>query len=86
LYHRALEILKNHQTEPMFAVDHFLWNAAHALIAMDLRQPVIAKSYAETALEAASHERSGLRYHPTVGLVTERYAEFIKKLQRCSEA
>ncbi len=84
LYDRALEILKIHQTEVMFAVDLFLWNAVHALIALDLQKPETAKPYAERALEAASRKDSGLRYHPSTGLVTEEYSDVIGKLRRCS--
>lgn len=86
LYDRALEILKVHQTELMFSVDHFLWNAVHALIAMDLQKTAIAKPYAERALEAATRKDFGLRYHPSAGLVTEKYADLIEKLQTCCTA
>jgi tetratricopeptide (TPR) repeat protein len=86
LYDRALEILNAHQKELMFAVDHFLWNAVHALVAMDLQKPAIAKPYAERALQAAARKDSGMRYHPSTGLVTEKYADAIEKLQRCCTA
>lgn len=86
LYDRALEILKEHQTRLMFAIDFFLWNAVHALIALDLQKPEAAKPFAERALEAAARKDSGLRYHPSAGLVTEQYADVIEKLRRCSTA
>jgi tetratricopeptide (TPR) repeat protein len=86
LYGRALEILNAHQTELTFAVDHFLWNAVHALIAMDMAKPAVAQTYAERALEVAARKESGFRYHPTAGLVTEQYADVVKKLQTCCRA
>lgn len=86
LYYRALEILNAHQKELVFVADHFLWNAVHAFIAMDLGKPAIAKPYAERALEAAVRKDSGFRFHPSAGLVTTQYADAIKKLQACIRA
>ena len=81
LYDRAREILMAHEKELMFAVDHFLWNAAHALIAMDLQEADIAKVHAQRALEAAARKDSGFRYHPSVGLVPEQYDNVVRKLE-----
>jgi len=86
LYERALEILTAHQKELVFPVDHFLWNASHALIALDLQQPSSARPFAERALEAAARKDSGFRYHPAVGLVSEQQATGVKKLEACCAA
>ena len=65
----------------MFPVDRFRWHAARALIAADLKEPEIARLHAEQAIEAAGHEHSGFRYHPSVGLVTAEYDTVVRKLE-----
>jgi hypothetical protein len=50
------------------------------LIAADSQEAGVAREHAERALEAAAHEHSGFRYHPTVGLVTQKYDGVIRKL------
>ena len=70
----------------MFAVDHFKWNAAQAIIAHARGSISSAKSYAEAALSAAERDNSGFRYHPTVGLVQGSYLEIQKMLRRLCDA
>ena len=78
-YARALEVLRTNQSRLMFPVDHFRWHAAMALIAAHLGQPD-ARVHAERALEASARDKSGFRYHPSVGLVGDRYDEIIQQL------
>jgi tetratricopeptide (TPR) repeat protein len=80
-YDRALEVLQCHVARLMFPVDHFRWHAARALIAADLKEAEIARRHAEQAIEAAGHEHSGFRYHPSVGLVTAEYDNVVRKLE-----
>ena len=85
-YARARELMKMHEPRLMFPVDHFRWHSAQALIAADLGDVVAARIHGRMALEAASREHSGFRYHPTVGLATDRYDSLLKKLERWSDA
>jgi hypothetical protein len=85
-YDRALEILNAHRKDVTFPIDVFMWNATHALIAMDLGNLAFAKPYAEGALEAANRKDSGFQYHPSVGLVTEQHAQVVQKLKDCCAA
>jgi tetratricopeptide (TPR) repeat protein len=80
-YERANELLETHEDRLMFPVDHFRWNAARALIAVEGQDIESAKRYARRALDAAASAHSGFRYHPTVGLVTERYDNLIRRLE-----
>lgn len=80
-YGRALELLLLHESRLMFPVDRFRWNAARALIAAATGEPDSARIHAERALEAASRDQSGFRYHPSVGLVTSQYDEVVGKLK-----
>lgn len=85
-YGRALQLLQVDEASLMFPVDRFRWHAARALIAAGSQEPRVARVHAERALEAAARERSGFRYHPSVGLVTEQYDSVIRKLEACNAA
>ena len=78
-YARALEVLRDHESRLMFPVDHFRWHAAFALIEAHSGEGD-ARVHAEKALEAAARDKSGFRYHPSVGLVGDRYDEIIELL------
>jgi tetratricopeptide (TPR) repeat protein len=80
-YGRALELLGRHESRLIFPVDHFRWHAAHALIAAATGEANSVRNHAKRALEAASRDHSGFRYHPSVGLVTPQYGAVIKKLE-----
>lgn len=56
-------------------------HAARALIAAATGEPGSFRNHAEHPLEAASHEHSAFRYHPSVGLVMPQYDAVIKKLE-----
>lgn len=81
-YARALQLLAEHKNRLMFPVDHFKWNAARALIAHACSEVDEVYSYAKAALEAASKESSGFRYHPTVGLVLNSLIEVHERVRR----
>jgi tetratricopeptide (TPR) repeat protein len=80
-YARAIEILASGESRLMFPVERFEWHAANALIAAAIGEVDAATRNAERALEAAACAHSGFRYHPTVGLVTQRYENVIKQLE-----
>jgi tetratricopeptide (TPR) repeat protein len=80
-YRRALELLGQHESRLMFPVDHFRWHAALALISFTAGAAGSVRNHAERALEAASRDQSGFRYHPSVGLVTPQYEAVITKLE-----
>jgi tetratricopeptide (TPR) repeat protein len=85
-YSRALDILQQGRPRLVFWVDYFRWHAAHALISRALGSPIEARRHAEEALDAASKESSGFRYHPTVGLVGGSYDSLRQELTRVSSA
>lgn len=85
-FSRALEILEEHKSRLMFALDFFKWNAAQALIALELGRLDEPYGYAKAALEAAERDHSGFRFHPEVGLVQGSLAEVQARLQRLCDA
>lgn len=74
-YEQAMELLEEHKSRLTFPVDVFRWHAAYALMASDVEKPAIARDHARSAIEAASRDHSGFRYHPSLGLVANRYDE-----------
>lgn len=72
-FDRAIAILDEQAKRLMFPVDHFLWHGARALILASRGDRNGAAPHARAALEASSKDHSGFRYHPSVGLVTERH-------------
>lgn len=85
-YSRARELLSQHESRLMFPVDHFRWHAAHALIAAAIGEAEAARNHAVRALDAASRDDSGFRYHPSAGLVTPQYDVIVEKLKSLSTA
>jgi tetratricopeptide (TPR) repeat protein len=61
-----------------FPCDTFNAFGIRSLIATSRGQIQEAKEFAKVALEAAAKIDSGLRYHPTVGLVHDKEAPFYK--------
>jgi tetratricopeptide (TPR) repeat protein len=80
-YARALDLLSVHESRLTFPVEHFRWHAALALIAADTQKREVARVHAGRALEAASRDNSGFRYHRSVGLVTDQYGGVVKALE-----
>jgi tetratricopeptide (TPR) repeat protein len=79
-YDRALNVLKKSLRHVAFPVQAFKWNAAYALIA-GARELPEAREFAKRALQAASKDHSGLRYHAKLGLVSQAHAEALRKLR-----
>lgn len=71
-FDRAIALLDEQADRLTFPLEHFLWHAARALIMSYRGDRARAASHAKSALEAASRGHSGLRYHPGIGLVTEK--------------
>lgn len=85
-YNRALEVLTRYESRLTFSVDYFRWHATHALILRARGDESGARSHAKQALEAASLKKSRFRYHPTVGLVTEKYSDVLQELAMYCDA
>ncbi len=82
LYEEVLAVLDDRPppgTE--FPVDRYKSNVVRALIASETGDSYAAKAFAVQALEAASLDHSGLRYHPTVGLVGEPEAAIHERIE-----
>jgi tetratricopeptide (TPR) repeat protein len=79
-YDQALAVLEQHADRLMFPVDHFLWQVAYALILAAKGERARAATHARSALQAASRDNSGFRYHPTVGLVTDEHDGLLREL------
>jgi tetratricopeptide (TPR) repeat protein len=79
-YQRALQLLRISEERLMFPADRFRWHAAQALIAADSGNSTIARHHAEHALQAASAEHSGFRYHPSAGLIGDGHENVIRRL------
>jgi tetratricopeptide (TPR) repeat protein len=83
-YEQALALLDSHKSRLTFPVDVFRWHAAYALVASQVGLPVVASEHAKLALDAASRDQSGFRYHPAVGLVADRYDQVRHQLSALS--
>ena len=85
-YERALAVLRAHSDRPFFQSERFLWHAAHALILASRNCRGEAHEHARLALDAASKQHSGLRYHPTVGLVGKAHNDMLSRLESLCDA
>ncbi|NJA07458.1 hypothetical protein HC024_17240 [Methylococcaceae bacterium WWC4] len=79
-YQEYIALLEKTKTRLMFPVDYFIWNATCAILLQNEGNISEARQYAKVALEAAAQEKSGFRYHPTVGLVGDKYEQTKKSL------
>jgi len=85
-YAQALSLLSEAEPRLMFAADHFVFHATKALILADQGNNSDARVEARLALDVASQTNSGIRYHPTVGLVSGRHSKALQALQRWCDA
>ncbi len=85
-YEQAIALLSSSEDQLMFPVDHFKFHAAKAIIHLAQGNKSDARAEARLALEAASQEQSGFRYHSGVGLVSDRHRQAISKLRGLCDA
>jgi len=85
-YVQAAALLEKHKDRLTFPVDRFRWHTAQALISAASEDTSKAKVHANQALRAAASDRSGFRYHPTVGVVTKAYDGLVHKLKQYGDA
>jgi len=85
-FDQAHALLDQFPERLMFPVDVFRWNAAYALILAARSHASEASAYAQAALEAAAKDKSGFRYHQSLGLVGGRYPELVEELERIAHA
>jgi tetratricopeptide (TPR) repeat protein len=85
-YSRARELLDQSRNRLTFPVEHFKWNTAQALIATDEAHGAGAYAFARAAIEASERSESGMRHHPTIGLVTDTYADVLARLRKLCAA
>lgn len=79
-YERAIEILNQSRSRPMFPADRFKWHAAHALIFAAAEDASAARQHARAALNDATAGHSGFRYHPSLGLVGSKHLDLRERL------
>lgn len=78
-FDQALAILPS-AAGNLFAAGRFMHHAARAMI-LSRSEPDTARREARLALEEAALEHSGLRYHPRVGLVSEKFSPALSRLR-----
>lgn len=79
-YAYAREVLAQDLNPATFPIDAYMFHAAQALLAGAEGQNAMAKDHAILALEKAEVEKSGFRYHSSVGLVGVEHAATIEAL------
>ncbi len=79
-YEQAFSMLAGPTDVLMFPVARFKHHAARAMI-LHLSDRAAATTEARLALESAALDHSGFRYHPKLGLVSEKYAAALAKLR-----
>jgi tetratricopeptide (TPR) repeat protein len=84
-YERAIALLEANKDDLVFPADRFTWNCALALIRSEQGDRQGAREAAGRALGASSEMRSGLRYHPTVGLVGSIDASLRRRLKHLED-
>jgi hypothetical protein len=81
-YDAALKTLIDREADLAFPISRFKWHAAMSIINAELDNQALAKVHAKLAIDAASVVESGLRYHPGLGLVDERFGDVAAQLRR----
>ena len=84
-YDEALRVLDENQTGLSFPIFSFVRHGVCALIQAERGNRAIAKDQAIKALQAADAGRSGLRYHPGLGLVGPEHDGIRKRLRHLTE-
>jgi hypothetical protein len=78
----AQRVLDDRKGDLMFPLDRFLWHASYAIIEAYRGNQQVAARHAKEALSAAEVEKSGFRYHYSVGLVGDEHQPMIAKLDQ----
>lgn len=79
-FDQAMEMLSGPIDRMPFPIQRFKHHAARAMILRGTDREEASKE-AQLAMEAASLDHSGFRYHPKLGLVSEKYATALSKLR-----
>ena len=79
-YEQAFSMLSGPTDGLMFPVDRFKHHAARAMILRSSDRGA-AVAEARLALESAALDHSGFRYHPRIGLVSDKHASALAKLR-----
>ena len=85
-YDQAIALLSQAGERLLFPVDHFVFHATKAIIFSAQGNLGDARTEASPALEAASRDHSGFRYHPGVGLVSDKHANALALLHPLCDA
>ena len=85
-YEQAMTMLSAAAEQLLFPVDHFKFHTVRAIINSAKGDNSTARVDARTALEAAARDHSGFRYHPGIGLVSDRHAQALSKLHGLCDA
>jgi hypothetical protein len=81
-FDEALAVLEELKLKGIqFPADIYEEFGIRAIIAAQKGEIKKAKELAKVALEAAAKVHSGLRFHPTVGLVQDRESKFYKSIE-----
>ncbi len=87
LFDEALAILEEMKFDDLllYPVDVYELSGIRAIVTAHRGDISNAKQFAKTALEAAAQTKSGLRYHPTIGLVRDKETPFFKSVEAIAE-
>jgi tetratricopeptide (TPR) repeat protein len=82
LYDEALAVLEEFRSDTRlaFPVDRYRFAAVRALIAQARNDIESAREFAKVAIQCATAQHSGFRYHPDIGLVDKLDADVHNRL------
>ena len=85
-YQRALELLDDNEDRVKFPVEQFRWHASRAFILHAQGRVGPGSHHAQLAVVASQCSDSGLRYHPTFGLIDGQYDGLVQRLADFAES
>lgn len=80
-YNQAIAMLTSAEERLMFPVDFFKYHTSKAIIFSSYGDLKSARSESKAAIEVAARDHSDFRYHPHVGLVSEKHFQALAKLR-----
>jgi len=80
-YKAAYQLLPETLDDLVFIIDEFRWNFAKAILVYNQGNSLEATKYALKAIELSKIEKSGFKYHPSIGLVDKKYNYIIRILK-----